>query len=672
MIEKQKLDWDLVQKYVDNLPNQEHTKLVTTEELPYEDRYYTFRFGEAEHDLKRPMGFPVATYRGKDGALFVSQTRYNHHTLTAANTGSGKTQGVVLNCAFNADRRMSYLFTDPKGEIVKASYNRLCELFGRENVLVADFLDPAHTMVYFNPFTELAYEWLNSARKRNRKAIRDNIVSELKKIFEILYPVESDKDKSWERTARSFLMGIMLGLFEDLTLSVKQSKKVGRQRTTPEMINFETLIKVYNSFRWSDRGNSFDDGGFLSTRDKNSLARTYTYSIVANAASTRANYMGFVDLYLARYSDPKILEISRYNNMDASALSVSPKVLFLVYDITHEAARDYVNICVAKLVSDLLEISHKQSAPLHTPVHLVLEEFATLRAFPVYPNLLATGRGSNIFMHMVVQSLEQIRARYPGEWETMLDNCDVQLFLGSNSLKTARHFAETLGNSVVPDSEAFLRGEFRVKQETIVSLDYLLHRMKHGEAFVRVNNAQPLHTSFELYYKTPEYIAYSCVDLKKIKSPLPQIDEVRSQYELPKKLKSEENDLDFLLNEDDVEEVENNLENVLEDVQEDESSEEEVPGVLQSIIRWIEIPFIYDRSDSADRERFAMARIEDMVRIDKEFSRQDIIEFLKILKKLNKIEENNEMFDLLLREFSIATDQEYEALRRIVLGEDDE
>lgn len=667
MIEKQKLDWDLAQKYVDNLPNQDHTKLVTTEELPHEKKYYTFRFGEAEHDPNRPMGFPVATFRGKDGSLCVSQTRYNHHTLTTANTGSGKTQGVVLNCAFNADPRMSYIFADPKGEIVKASYNRLCELFGKDNVLIANFLEPAHTMVYLNPFTDLGYEWLNSARKKNKKAIRDNIVSELKKVYEILYPVESDKDKSWERTGRSFLLGEGLGLFEDLTLTDEQVQKTGRQRTTPEMINFETLIKVYNSFKWSDRGYSFDDGGFLSTRRKNSLARTYTYSIISNASNTRANYLGFVDLYLARYSDPKILEISRYNNLKASALSESPKVLFLVYDITNEATREYVNICIAKLISDLLEISHKQSAPLHTPVHLVLDEFATLRSSPVYPNLLATGRGSNIFMHMVVQSLEQIHARYPEEWETMLDNCDAQIFLGSNSLNTAKHFAETLGISTVPDSEAFLRGEFRVKQEAVVSMDYLLHRMDHGEAFVRVNNAHPLHTGFELYYKTSEYTAYPSVDPREIKSPFPQIDESRCQYELPKKPKSDEDDLDFLLDEDDTEEAENNI----EDTSKEENFEEETGG-LRSVVRWTEEPFLYDRSDIAEQEQYAMECTEEIVGIDRDFSRQDVIGLLKILKKLNKIEENNEMLDKLLHKFSIATDKEYDNLKKQIFDEDDE
>ncbi len=542
MIEKQKLDWDLAQKYVQALPNQEHTKLLRTDDLPNEEKYYTFRFGEGDSDPNRPMGIPIASYRGDDGALYMSQTRYNHHTIVTASSGLGKTQGYILNCAFNPNPQMSYVFADPKGEIAKFSYSRLCEIYGKENVLIANFLDPEHSMVFFNPFTDLAYEWRDSENKRNKKQIRDNIISELKKILEILCPIESEKDKSWERTARNFYLGEIIGFYEDLCLTEEQAERTGRQKTTPEMINFESFIKVYNSFNWNERGCSFEDGGFISTRRKDSPAYTYTYSIINNAGTTRANYLGFLDLYLARYSDPKILEISRYNNFNAELLSNSPKVLFLVYDITHEAMRDYVNICSAKLISDLLEISHKNAAPLQTPVHFVLDEFATLRPSPVYPNLLATGRGSGLYLHMVVQSLEQLHARYPEEWLTMCDNSDVAVFAGTNSLDTAKRFGESLGTHSVADPESFLRGEFHVKQEPVVPLDYLLHRMKRGETFVRVNNAQPIHAGFELYYKTPEYTAYPTVNPSKLKSPLLKVNEAQCKYRLPKKRDSDDDD----------------------------------------------------------------------------------------------------------------------------------
>ncbi len=649
MIERQKFDWELAQTYVQALPYHEHTQLVGVEGLRGCEDLYTFRFGEGDCDPNRPLGFPTASFRDKDGTLCVSQTTYCHHTLTAAAPGAGKTQGVVLNAAFNADPRMSYVLADPKGEVTRAAYTRLCNLFGEENVSILNILDPQHTTEYYNPFGVYAEQWLAAEHKRDKKAIRNRIISDLKRLFEQLFPVESQKDPSWEKTAANFILGLVLALLEDLTLSEKESQRTGRMRTTPAMVNFETLRKVYGSFKWSaGRGSSFDDGGFLSTRRKSSLAYTYTYSVVNNADSTRSNYMGFVDLYLSRYSDPKTLAISQHNTLKAERLVKKPHVLLLIYDVAHEGNRDFLNLCIGQLITELLAKSHSDAKPLDTPIHFILDEFATLRPSNVYPNLLATGRGSGIFMHMIVQSRSQLKARYSDDWETMIDNCDVQYYLGSNDVETANKFKESLGTMSAVDSEAFLRGEFHVNSNVpVVSLDYLLHRMKRGEAFIKRNNGQPLHGQFSLYYQTAEYIAYPPTDMNEFLPPK-GLKEV--SYRLPKHTSSDDLDLDL---ED------------LEEIAAAQGNDEECVDSegLRLIIAWIEEPFAYDRDDRDQYDEFAMDRIEELVGLSRNFSRQDVIALLKILKKVNTIEENDEMLDELRHQFEIATDDEYTKLK---------
>lgn len=646
MIKKQKFDWDMLNVYVKSLPDHEHTELLGIDELMSCDDLYTFRFGEGDRDKNRPFGFPIASFRDKNGTLWISQTRYNHHTLCAATTGSGKTQGVVLNAAYNADARESYVIADPKGEVTRASYTRLCELFGKENVLILNILDPHHTTVFYNPLAMFAEQWLDAEHKKEKKIIRNRIVSDLKRLFEQLYPIESARDPSWERTARTFIMGVCLGLMEDLTLSDKESKRTGRVRTTPEMVNFETLRKVYDSFKWSGRA-SLQDGGFLSTRRKSSLAYTYTYSVINNADTTRSNYLGFVDLYLSRYSDPKILEISQHNTLKASTLAGKPHVLLLLYDVANEGNRDYLNMCVTQLITELLEKSHSEAKPLDIPIHFILDEFATLRPSNVYPNLLATGRGSGLFVHMIVQSRSQLKARYPEECETMMDNCDVQFYLGSNDLDTAKKFQEALGTTSAVDSEAFLRGDFLVNKDLpVVTLDPLLHRMKHGETYIKRNNGQPIHGQYSLYYQTPEYTAYLPTEMNEFLPPKGLKD---VSYQLPKPTKD---DLDFDLEE--VEEIEG----------QDDDEEYTNPESLRVIIPWVEEPFEYERNNRTEYDEFAMDRIEEIVGISRNFSRQDIIELLKILKKVNTVEENNEMLGELLHQFEIATDIEYDKLKK--------
>lgn len=649
MIKRQKFNWEMMETYVQSLPDYEHTQLFGIDDLTNCDDLYTFRFGEGDNDGNRPFGFPVASFRDKNGTLWVSQTRYNHHTLTAASSGGGKTQGVVLNAAFNADPRESYVIADPKGEVTRASYTRLCELFGKENVLVLNILDPHHTTVFYNPLAMFAEQWLEAEHKKEKKTIRNRIVSDLKRLFEQLYPVESARDPSWERTARTFIMGVCLGLMEDLTISDKESKRTGRTRTTPEMVSFETLRKVYDSFKWSGRGISLQDGGFLSTRRKSSLAYTYTYSVINNADTTRSNYLGFVDLYLSRYSDPKILEISRHNTLQASTLAGKPHVLLLIYDVANEGNRDYLNMCVGQLITELLAKSHSEARPLNIPIHFILDEFATLRPSNVYPNLLATGRGSGLFVHMIVQSRAQLKARYPEECETMMDNCDVQFYLSSNDLDTAKQFQAALGTTSAVDSEAFLRGDFHIsKGVPVVTLDLLLHRMKRGETYIKRNNGQPIHGQYSLYYQTPEYTAYPPTEMNDFLPPKGLKD---VSYCLPKPTKD---DLDFDL--EDLEDIE---------ITQDDTDEECVDSEsLRVIIPWAEESFEYERNNRTEYDEFAMDRIKELVGINRKFCRQDVIELLKIIKKVNTVEENNEMLDELLHQFQIATDTEYDKLKK--------
>lgn len=651
MIKRQMLDWELAESYVKELPGIEHTQLLTVEDLKGCSSLYVFPYGEKEGARDRPFGFPVASFRDGNGELWIAQTKYNHHTLTVASSGSGKTQGVVLNTAFNLDPRQSYVIADPKGEVTRATYSRLCELYGKKNVSVLNILDPKHTTEFWNPFTELAKSWLEAESKRNKKQLRDEIISDMKKLFEQLCPVESMKDPSWERTARSFIMGIVLGLMEDLTLSEAESRRTGRIRTTPEMIGFETIIKIYNSFHWESRGSTFDDGGFFTTRDKLSLACSYAYSVIHNADITRANYLGFVDLYLSRYSDPKILEISRYHTLEAEDFMKRSRVLFLVFDVSHEANRDYLNICVGQLITKLLTLSHQRSKSLEIPIHFVMDEFATLRPSSVYSNLLATGRGSNIFMHMIVQSRSQLKARYPYEYETMMDNCDLQIFLGGNDLETAVKFRDSLGKTSAPDPEAFLKGDFIVSRDVpVISLDYLLHRMERGEAFIKRNNGLPLHSRYELYYQTSEYTRYAPVEPDSFSPPRGL---KTAEYVLPKQEEASANPF------------------------EDEEKTPEPPetkGVpdcesLRLIAPWTEVMFEYDRESREKTEAFAMDRIEEIVGLCIKFTRQDAIKLTRLLKKMNRVEENKAMFELMIREFSKASDEEYNLLKKAIFEE---
>lgn len=399
--------------------------------------------------------------------------------------------------------------------------------------MVANYLSPECSLAYINPFQTWAEEWLSAEKNENKTNIRNSLISKIRKYLDTIFVIpENCKDDSWYDTARNFIYAIVLGLYEDLTISPKMVKKTKRKKVLPEQINWTSVLKIFYSFSWGDSyRQSFMDGGYFESRDhKSSMAYAYAKSTIHNAKNTLANYMGFVDLFLRNVSDPKIQRISMYNNFDLKMLGEKPMVLFLVYDISDTVVREYVNTTVAFIVNGLLEHSHKTGKMLQTPVTLCFDEFPTLKPNAVYPNILATGRGSGIFMHMICQSITQLRARYPEDYQSMIENCDLTVFMGTNDSSTAEYFSKELGNTTIPDPVAFLKNTFSGCTVPVVSVDKLMHRMSPGEVYIKVHHQEPIHGQFEFYYRTPQYQKHPETDMGALNCKIP---EKKCEYDAP-------------------------------------------------------------------------------------------------------------------------------------------
>lgn len=57
-----------------------------------------------------------------------------------------------------------------------------------------------------------------------------------------------------------------------------------------------------------------------------------------------------------------------------------------------------------------------------------------------YPKILATCRSYNIGLNIIVQNIQNIKALYEKEWESIIGNCDTLLFLGGGNEPTSLEF----------------------------------------------------------------------------------------------------------------------------------------------------------------------------------------------------------------------------------------
>lgn len=63
-----------------------------------------------------------------------------------------------------------------------------------------------------------------------------------------------------------------------------------------------------------------------------------------------------------------------------------------------------------------------------------------LAAILAYPKILATCRSYNIGLNIIVQNIQNIKALYEKEWESIIGNCDTLLFLGGGNEPTSLEF----------------------------------------------------------------------------------------------------------------------------------------------------------------------------------------------------------------------------------------
>ena len=86
----------------------------------------------------------------------------------------------------------------------------------------------------------------------------------------------------------------------------------------------------------------------------------------------------------------------------------------------------------------------KHNGRLPVPVRVIQDEWANVAQPESYPKILATCRSYNIGLNIIVHNIQQIKALYEKEWESIIGNCDTLLSLGCGNEPTSLEFSVKL------------------------------------------------------------------------------------------------------------------------------------------------------------------------------------------------------------------------------------
>jgi len=109
-----------------------------------------------------------------------------------------------------------------------------------------------------------------------------------------------------------------------------------------------------------------------------------------------------------------------------------------------------------------------EGGKLPVPVHILGEEICACGVIPELSRKISVIRSRNLSMSLVFQNLAGLQNRYPlNQWQELLGNCDVQLFLGCTDALTAEYISERSGvASVAVSSKAKQLGTWRISNYT--------------------------------------------------------------------------------------------------------------------------------------------------------------------------------------------------------------
>ena len=82
-------------------------------------------------------------------------------------------------------------------------------------------------------------------------------------------------------------------------------------------------------------------------------------------------------------------------------------------------------------------------------VRCLIDEMANIGQIPNLEKLIATIRSREISACLVLQAKSQLKAIYKDNADTIIGNCDTQIFLGGSEPSTLKDLAEALGKETI-------------------------------------------------------------------------------------------------------------------------------------------------------------------------------------------------------------------------------
>ena len=394
----------------------------------------------------------------------------NKNILVVGGSGSGKTRFVLKPNLLQM--HSSYVVTDPKGTVVNECGNALVK--NGYKVKIFNTINFKKSMRY-NPFAYIHGE-----------------TDILKLVTTLIANTKGEGkggDEFWEK-AEKLLYTALIGYIY--------------YEAPEEEQNFSTLLEMINAMEVREDDEEFKNAvdlmfEELAKKDPEHFAvRQYAKYKLA-AGKTAKSILVSCGARLAPFDIKDLRDITKEDELELDKLGDEKTALFLIMSDTDATFNFLISMIYTQLFNLLCEKAddvYGGRLPVH--VRCLIDEAANIGQIPNLEKLMATIRSREISAVLVLQAKSQLKAIYKDNADTIIGNCDSQIFLGGSEQTTLKDLDATLGKETI---DMYNTGETRGTSQSynmnyqklghdLMSIDELAV-MDGGKCIVQVRGVRP-------------------------------------------------------------------------------------------------------------------------------------------------------------------------------------
>lgn len=432
-------------------------------------------------DIRKHHGIILGELDGQ--VLCVPEdTRFNGNIAVYGASGSKKTRAFCVNMILQcAARRSSLVITDPKSEL----YEKTSEYLRNKG----------YTVRVFNLVTPSASDSWNCLAEIEGKELMAQLFCDV-----VIKNTGSEKgDHFWDNAELNLLKALVLYVSNNYP---PEKQNIGEVYQLLAMSSEKELNALFDVLPVSHPAKA-------------------PYSIFKQSSeSVRGGVIIGLGSRLQVFQNQDIRNITAYDEIDLELPGQQPCAYYCITS-DQDSTFDFLSsLFLSFIFIKLVRYADEQcpNGELPVPVHVLGEELCATGVIPDLSRKISVIRSRCVSLSAVFQNLAGLQNRYPyNQWQEILGNCDVQLFLGCTDALTAQFISDRTGEaSISVTSKAKQLGTWRISNYTpeyretsgvgrrkLMTMDEVL-RMDTDKALVIIRGKNVLEVDKYDYSKHPE------------------------------------------------------------------------------------------------------------------------------------------------------------------------